>query len=41
MFLQARRTRTHEKIVGVRNITTNSEQLHKIMELAMDVTTYL
>lgn len=32
---------THEKIVGIRNITADAEELHKIMKLAVYITTDL
>jgi len=32
---------THEEIVGVGNITADAEELHQVVELAMDITTYL
>lgn len=35
------RNLTHEKIVRFGNIATDSKQLHQVMELAMDITTYL
>ena len=30
---------THKKIIGVRYVASNFEKFHKIMKLAMDVTT--
>jgi hypothetical protein len=32
---------THEKVVGVGDVATNAEELHEIMELAVDITAYL
>ena len=32
---------THEQVVCVRHITTDAEQLHEVVELAVDVTAYL
>lgn len=32
---------THEKIIGVRHISTNAKEFHEIMELTMNVTAYL
>lgn len=34
-------SRTHEEIVGVGNIAANAEELHQVVELAMNITTYL
>lgn len=33
--------RTHEEVVCVWNIATNSKELHKIVKLAMDISAYL
>jgi hypothetical protein len=32
---------THEEVVGVGDRTTDSEELHQVMELAVDVAAYL
>jgi hypothetical protein len=32
---------THEEIVGVWRIASHSKKLHQVVELAMDITTYL
>lgn len=32
---------THEQIVGIGHITTNPEELHKVVELPVNVTAYL
>lgn len=32
---------THEQVIGIRHIATNPKELHQVMELAVDVTTYL
>lgn len=32
---------THEQVVRVRHITTNSEKLHQVMKLAVDIATNL
>jgi hypothetical protein len=32
---------THEEVVGIWHIAADTEQLHKIMELAVDVTANL
>jgi hypothetical protein len=32
---------THEKIIGIRYITPDPEQLHEVMELSVYVATYL
>lgn len=32
---------THEEVIGVRHIPAHPKQLHKVVELAVDVTTYL
>jgi hypothetical protein len=32
---------THEEIVCVRDVTADAEQLHQIVELAMDIAAYL
>ena len=34
-------TRTHEQVICIWHITANTEQLHKIVELTMDVTANL
>ena len=37
----ARQINTHEEVVSIWNIAADTEQLHKIMELAVDVTANL
>jgi hypothetical protein len=32
---------THKKVIGVRNVTTNPEEFHKVVELAVNVAAYL
>ena len=32
---------THEQVICIWNIASNSKELHQIVELAMNVTTYL
>lgn len=32
---------THKQVIRVRDITTNPEKFHQIMELPMDITAYL
>ena len=32
---------THEEVVGIRNIAADSEELHQVMVLAVDVAAYL
>jgi len=32
---------THEKIIRFRHIATNTEQLHEVMKLSMDIAAYL
>jgi hypothetical protein len=32
--------RTHEEVVGIRVWSTNSEELHQVVKLAMDISTY-
>jgi len=31
----------HEQVVGLRHVAADAEELHQIMELAVDVTAYL
>lgn len=33
--------RTHEEIVGIWDVSSYSEELHEVVELAMDIATYL
>jgi hypothetical protein len=35
------RSLTHEQVVGIWHVATDTEQLHQIMKLAMDISTYL
>lgn len=35
------RERTHEEVVCVRNVTADTEELHQVVELAVDVAAYL
>jgi hypothetical protein len=39
--IEIRQTHTHEEVVSIWNIAADTEQLHKIMELAVDVTANL
>lgn len=32
---------THKEVVGVRHVSANTEQLHEVVELSVDVTAYL
>lgn len=31
---------THEQIIGVRDISSDTEELHQVVELAVDITAY-
>ena len=37
MVMETTRRRTHEKVIGIGVWTANLEQLHQVVELAMDI----
>ena len=33
--------RTHEEVIGIGHVSTNSEELHQVVKLSMNITAYL